>query len=260
MRERAEAVDGHLEVRSAPGRGTRVIVRLPRALAPAPDEKLVRGIRMLLVDDHPLYLEGLRSLLASRGIHVVGQAHDGLEAQEMARDLRPDLILMDVHMPHCDGVEATRRIKAELPDVKIVMLTVAADSEVLFDALKSGASGYLLKSLDGRQFFSLLSRVLAGETVLSPSLAARVLAEFARPGTRLPAGEGTPALTPRQREVLELVAQGLANKEIAAALTISEATVKYHVSQILERLHLQSRHQLTQYVQERGLAPPLDDE
>ncbi len=258
MRERAESVGGGLEVRSASGRGTRVIVRLPLSLVPSPQEGLERGIRVLLVDDHPLYLEGLRGLLASRGLHVVGQARDGLEALEQARSLRPDLILMDVQMPRCDGVEATRRIKAELPEAKIVMLTVAAEGDILFEALKSGASGYLLKSLDGAQFFSLLADVMRGETVLSPALANQVLAEFARK----PDDEtvDTAPLTPRQHEVLELVAQGPTNQEIARALYVSEATVKYHVSQILERLHLQSRYQLAQYAQERGLAPPLDDE
>ncbi|TEU18821.1 MAG: response regulator transcription factor, partial [Anaerolineales bacterium] len=197
-------------------------------------------MRVLLVDDHPLYLEGLRGLLASRGLHVVGQARDGLEALEQARSLRPDLILMDVQMPRCDGVEATRRIKAELPEAKIVMLTVAAEGDILFEALKSGASGYLLKSLDGAQFFSLLADVMRGETVLSPALANQVLAEFARK----PDDEtvDTAPLTPRQHEVLELVAQGPTNQEIARALYVSEATVKYHVSQILERLHLQSRY------------------
>jgi len=258
MRERAESVGGGLEVRSAPGRGTRVFVRLPLSLVPSPQEGLERGIRVLLVDDHPLYLEGLRGLLASRGLHVVGQAHDGLEAQEQARALHPDLILMDVHMPRCDWVEATRRIKADLPDTKIVMLTVAAEGDILFEALKSGASGYLLKSLDGAKFFSLLADVMRGETVLSPALANQVLAEFARK----PDDETVDAapLTPRQHEVLELVAQGPTNQEIARALYVSEATVKYHISQILERLHLQSRYQLAQYAQERGLAPPLDDE
>jgi len=246
MRERAEAVGGSLEIRSAPGEGTRIIVRLPCALAPSPADgtEPAGGTRVLLVDDHPLYLEGLRSLLASRGLHVVGQAHNGLAAQEQARALRPDLILMDVHMPTCDGLEATRRIRAEWPEVRIVMLTMAADDEVLFEALKAGASGYLLKSLDGRQFFSLLARVLAGEAVLSPSLAGRVLAEFASEK------EDEPLLTQRQQQVLELVAQGQTNKEIARTLHVSEATVKYHVSQILERLHLQSRHQLAAYAQE----------
>jgi DNA-binding NarL/FixJ family response regulator/anti-sigma regulatory factor (Ser/Thr protein kinase) len=283
MRERAESVGGGLEVRSAPGEGTRVIVRMPRALVSFSGEEWGRGVRVLLVDDHPLYLEGLRSLFAARGIHVIGEAYDGLEALDMARALHPDLILMDVHMPRCGGVEATRRIKAELPDVRIVILTMAADGDTLFEALKGGASGYLLKSLDGAQFFSLLTKAMEGETVLSPALAARMLAEFARreiepgstegemePEDRVPAHperdrrtrpeQGRRALTVRQREVLELVAQGLTNKEIADALYVSEATVKYHVSQVLERLYLQSRHQLARYAQEHGPAPPLDDE
>jgi PAS domain S-box-containing protein len=258
MRERAESVGGGLEVRSALGEGTCVIVRVPLSLVPSPQERLVRGVRVLLVDDHPLYLEGLRGLLASRGLHVVGQAHDGLEALEQARALHPELILMDVQMPRCDGVEATQRIKAELPEVKIVMLTMASEGHILFEALKSGASGYLLKSLDGAKFFSMLADVMRGETVLSPALASQVLAEFARK----PDDEtvDTSPLTPRQQEVLELVAQGTTNQEIARALYVSESTVKYHVSQILERLHLQSRYQLAQYAQERGLAPPLYDE
>ncbi|MBN1249655.1 MAG: response regulator [Anaerolineae bacterium] len=245
MRERAESVGGELEVRSAPGEGTRIVVRLPCSLLPSPDDPFGRGLRVLLVDDHPLYLEGLHSLLASRGVHVVGEAYDGLEAQAKARALRPDLILMDVQMPRCDGVEATRCIKAELPQVQIVMLTMAADDETLFDALKAGASGYLLKNLEGAQFFSLLRQVMKGETVISPALASRVLAEFAQPGDV--AEEKKPILTARQREVLELVAQGLTNKEIAVRLHVTEQTIKYHVSQILERLQLKSRHQLAHY-------------
>jgi len=187
-------------------------------------------------------------------MQVVGMAHDGLEAQAMARELRPDLILMDVQMPNCDGLEATRSIAAELPEIKIVMLTMAAEGETLFEALKGGASGYLLKSLDGSRFFSLLADVMRGETVISPALANLVLSDFARSE-----GDDIGArtiLTARQGEVLELAARGLSNKEIAGALHVSEATVKYHVSQILERLQLRSRHQLAQYAQERGLAPP----
>jgi DNA-binding NarL/FixJ family response regulator/two-component sensor histidine kinase len=246
MRERAESVGGSLEVRSAPGRGTQVIVGLPASLSAVDDVPLAGGLRVLLVDDHPLYLEGLHGLLAARGVQVVGVAHDGVEAQAQARALQPDLILMDVQMPRCDGVEATRRIKAELEQVQVVMLTMAADEETLFEALKAGASGYLLKNLAGAQFFALLRQVMAGETVISPALASRVLDEFAGPGEGAPVDE--PVLTARQREVLELVAQGLTNKEVAAALHITERTVKYHVSQILERLQLKSRHQLARYV------------
>jgi len=258
MRERAESVGGNLEVRSVPGQGCHVIVRLPLALVPPAQEELARGVRVLLVDDHPLYLEGLRTLLSGRGMQVVGMAHDGLEAQALALELRPDLILMDVQMPHCDGLEATRSIATAWPEVKIVMLTMAAEGKTLFEALKGGASGYLLKSLDGTRFFSLLADVMRGETVISPALANQVLSEFARTDG-LDTGDTT-TLTARQREVLELVARGLSNKEIAGTLHLSEATVKYHVSQILDRLQLRSRHQLAHYAQERGLAPPPADE
>ncbi|MEJ2707245.1 MAG: response regulator, partial [Anaerolineales bacterium] len=165
IRERAVAVGGSLEVRSKPGEGTRIIVQMPRTLSQT-QGAMGMGVRVLLVDDHPLYLEGLRSLLASRGFQIIGVAHDGLQAQSLAYDLRPDLILMDVQMPRCNGLEATKRIKQKLPDTKIVMLTIAASEDTLFEALKYGASGYLLKSLDGRQFFTLLANVLEGETVL----------------------------------------------------------------------------------------------
>ncbi len=260
MRERAEAVGGRLEVRSSPGAGTSIIVRLPRAL-PQAQTAIGYGVRVLLVDDHPLYLEGLRSLLASRGFQVIGTAQDGLQAQSLARNLRPDLILMDVNMPRCDGLEATKHIKQELPDTKIVMLTVAAEGDTLFGALKYGASGYLLKSLEGRQFFTLLANVLAGEIILSPELASMALAEFIRSGTEPPSEtDESVALTRRQNEVLELTAQGLSNKEIANKLHITEATAKYHVSQILERLHLKSRYQLVHYARERGNASSRDGE
>jgi PAS domain S-box-containing protein len=252
MCERAEAVDGRLEVRSAPGEGTSIFVRLPRALSQT-QTTLGDSVRVLLVDDHPMYLDGLRSLLASRGFQVVGTASDGIQAQSMARDLRPDLILMDIHMPRCDGLEATKHIKEELPDTKIVMLTIAAEGDTLFEALKYGASGYLLKSLEGRQFFTLLANVLEGETTLSPEMATMALAEFTRMETALPPKtDESVSLTTRQNEVLELTAQGLSNKEIANALHITEATVKYHVSQILDRLHLKSRYQFAKYVRDRG--------
>lgn len=249
MRERAEAVGGSLEVRSAEGEGTQVIVRLPRVLE-TPAEEEVRGLRMMVVDDHPLYREGLRNMLSARGIQVVGVAHDGLEAQDLAREHQPDLILMDVEMPRCDGVEATRHIKAELSDTKIVMLTVAADDDTIFKALKNGASGYLLKSVEERHFFTLLTEVMRGETVLSPAVAERVLSAFVKGEDESAAGEAdVPTLTVRQLEVSELVTQGLTNKEIAERLHVTEVTVKYHVSQILERLQLRSRHELARYTQ-----------
>jgi len=261
MRERAEAVDGSLEVRSSSGEGTQVIVHLPRVLETS-QEEAVRGLRVLLVDDHPLYLEGLRNLLSARGVQVIGMAHDGLKAQELARKLRPNLILMDVEMPRCNGLEAARRIKAELPDIKIVMLTVAAEDETLFEALKSGASGYLLKSLNRIQFFNLLAEVMRGETVLSPTLAGRVLDAF-KQGENILNTQTAPAsvpsstaatfpeLTPRQGEILTLVAQGLTYKEIGAKIYISEAAIKYHMGQILERLQLRSRREAAMYAQRK---------
>jgi two-component system NarL family response regulator len=218
MRERAEAIGGDLEVRSSPGEGTSIVVHLPRTLSQI-QTAIGKGVRVLLVDDHPLYLEGLRSLLASRGFQVIGTAHDGRQAQSLALELRPDLILMDVNMPICDGVEATKHIKKELPDTKVVMLTVATSGETLFEALKYGASGYLLKSLEGRKFFTLLANVLDGETTLSPELASLVLTEFARSGVQPSAKtDEEVTLTGRQNEVLELVTQGLSNKEISLFL------------------------------------------
>jgi PAS domain S-box-containing protein len=251
MRERAEAVGGSLEVRSAPGEGTSIIVQLPRTLSQM-ETSSGKVARVLLVDDHPLYLDGLRSLLAARGFQVVGTAHDGNQAQLLARHLRPDLILMDIQMPRCDGLEATKHIKEELPETKIVMLTVAAEGDTLFEALKYGASGYLLKSLEGKQFFNLLDNVLEGETTLSPEMATMVLKEFAKQGIEIPPKtDEAVTLTRRQNEVLELTALGLSNKEIANKLHITEATVKYHVSQILDRLHLKSRYQLAQYARKK---------
>lgn len=250
MRERAESVGGTLELRSAPGRGTQLIVRLPRRWD-GPEEEMVRGLRVLLVDDHPLYVEGLRNLLATRGVQVVGVAHDGIEAQSLARSLQPDLILMDVEMPQRDGLEATARIKAEQPQIKIVMLTMAARGETLLEALRRGASGYLLKSLEGAQFFQMLREVMRGETVLSPQLAAEVLENLTVEAQPEPAAPNLPAdLSERQVEVLMLVSQGLRNRDIAERLHITERTVKFHVGQILERLHLRSRHELARY------APP----
>ena len=216
-------------------------------------------MKVLLVDDHLLFLEALQNLLAARGIEVAGTARDGLDALAQARALRPDVILMDIGMPRCDGLAATRVIKAELPDVKIVMLTVSAEDEDLFEAIKSGASGYLLKSLDAGQFFELLSDLERGEVALSNGMAARVLEEFARQAGRAePATEvgeeDTPGLTPRQREVLTLVARGLKYKEVGAALCLSESTIKYHMGEILERLHLRNRAQAIAYAARSGLA------
>jgi DNA-binding NarL/FixJ family response regulator len=255
MQERAEKVGGTLRVRSKPGEGTQIIVRIPKLLEVDPEEE-IRGWRVLIVDDHQLILEGMHNLLRTRGVQVVGLAQDGLQAQAMAAQLQPNLILMDVEMPVCDGLEATRQIKAQWPQMKVVMLTAVTDEEKLFTALRYGASGYLLKSVDGSQFFHMLAAALRGETVLSPQLAAKVLTQFAQtPPQSAPASpdaesesvEEEVTLTFRQQEVLELVVQGLTNQEIADRLSLSERTIKHHVSQILARFQLKSRYELSRF-------------
>jgi PAS domain S-box-containing protein len=254
MSERAEQIGGRLEVHSAPGKGAQIRLFVPCATtgsAPESDDVAVlQRIRVLLVDDQPLFLDGLRNLLRAHGITVVGTARDGIEAHAQARALLPDVIVMDVEMPRCDGVEATRRIKAELPDIKVVMLTVSDAEDKLFAALRSGASGYLLKNLDANEFCQLLAGVMRGEAPLAPVMAGRVLDEFAQ---RPPLSANTidPALTPHQSKILTLVAQGKLYKEVAAELNLSEKTIKYHMGQILDRLHLESREQAIAYARRR---------
>ena len=214
-------------------------------------------MRVLLVDDHPLFLDGMKTLLTLHDIEVVATARDGFEALEKARAVKPEVILMDVQMPRLNGIAATRLIKAEQPGVKIVMLTMAEDDTELFEALKSGANGYLLKTEDTDRFLRLLSGVVAGEMPLSPGLAERVLQEFARQGRDIESA-GTPIehenpLTPRQMEVLILVAQGLTYKEVGAKLFLSEVTIKYHMGEIINRLHLENRRQAIEYARRTGL-------
>jgi DNA-binding NarL/FixJ family response regulator len=208
-------------------------------------------MRTLLVDDHPLFLDGLKNLLTLRGIEVVGTARDGMEALEKARTLRPEIILMDIQMPNLDGLAATRLIKAELPDVKIVMLTMSAQDEDLFEAIKCGACGYLLKTEDTDEFFSSLMGLTRGEVPLSPGLAGRVLEEFAQQAMKSKsiksAETKTEELSARQIQVLTLVAQGLTYKEVGAKLCLAERTIKYHIGEIIERLHLENRFQAIQY-------------
>jgi len=214
-------------------------------------------VKVLLVDDHPLFLEGLKTLLTIRGIEVVGTARDGLEALEKARALKPEVILMDIQMPRLNGLAATRLIKTEQPKVKIVMLTMSENDEDLFEAIKSGACGYLLKAEETDKFFELLLGLMRGEVPLSPGLAGRVLKEFARhgglSGTVEQAAEKQEALTARQMEVLTLLAQGLTYKEIGAQLFIAERTVKYHMGEIIERLHLDNRRQVIDYARRMKL-------
>ena len=213
-------------------------------------------MKILLVDDHPLFLDGLKNLLSGRGVQVVGTARGGLEALDKARSLRPAVILMDIHMPGCDGLTATRLIQAELPQIKIVMLTMSSDDDDLFEAIKSGASGYLLKTLDTDEFMARLMQVEDGETPLSPGLATRILQQFGRQAGEARAPEEAEpggALSPRELEVLALVAQGLTYKETGARLGLTERTIKYHMGEIIARLHLQNRAQVIEYARRSGL-------
>jgi DNA-binding NarL/FixJ family response regulator len=235
--------------------------------SPRPDFPL----RVLLVDDHPLFLEGLRNLLVSEGIDVVGLAHDGLDALAQTRHLRPDVILMDIQMPRCDGVSATRLITAELPECKVVMLTVSGDEQELFEAVKSGASGYLLKSLDAADFFMYLDELQAGHPPFSPGLAEKVLKEFShqavKPVTqtaqtdraRANESQGIP-LSSRQSQILTLVAQGQTYSQVAVTIGIAERTVKYHMAEILDHLHLRNRAQVIAYAAQSGLVSRQRDE
>jgi len=214
-------------------------------------------MKVLLVDDHPLFLEGLQNLLRARSIEVVGTAQDGREALTQTRLLRPDVILMDIHMPRCDGLEATRLIKREMPEVQIVILTMSAEDQYLFEAIKEGASGYLLKSLHADQFFDLLSGLARGEAPMTRDLAAKILTEFAHqahaqasPATTQDAPD---TLTERQLEVLQLMAQGQTNQEIAERMFITERTVKHHISEILQKLHLRNRVQVVAYAVRTGM-------
>jgi DNA-binding NarL/FixJ family response regulator len=214
-------------------------------------------MNILLVDDHTLFRESLQNLLNLHGYQVVGTAGDGLEALEKARRLHPDLILMDIEMPGCDGLTATRLIKAEMPDTKIVMLTVAQQDESLFESFKSGASGYLLKNSRAKQLLLHLSQLAEGQAALSPGLADKILEEFARMGRQLESNseqiEQTADLTARQREILTLIVEGMTYEQMGKTLCLSERTIRYHVGEIIQRLNLENRAQVIAYAARMGL-------
>jgi DNA-binding NarL/FixJ family response regulator len=213
-------------------------------------------VRVLLVDDHALFRAGLASLFKAWGVEVAGEASDGDEAIAKARELKPDVIFMDIHMPQRNGLEATRAIKAESPETTIVMLTVSDDEHDLFEAIKSGAEGYLLKNLQEEEFAEMVGRVSQGEPALSPGLARKLLREFAG-GRRQERTDDDGGLTERERQVLEHVARGSTNKEIGASLVISENTVNFHMRNILSKLHLRNRAQVVAWAIEHGIDPSV---
>ena len=221
--------------------------------------------RVLLVDDHALFREGLGMIIASQpDLEVVGEAGDGLEAIVKAAELTPDLVLLDIQMPGCDGLEAARRIKQSNPGIVIVMLTVRDDEEKLFEAIKSGAQGYLLKNMHSQELIAMLRAALSGEPAITPRLAGRMLEEFRRLSAlsrqddarqkKSPASAGEAIeLSPRELEVLALVAQGLADKEIAHTLSLSVHTVKSHLRSILAKLQVSGRREAARLAKEKGL-------
>ncbi|MGH3440972.1 MAG: response regulator [Nitriliruptorales bacterium] len=207
-------------------------------------------IRIVIADDHELFRRGLRMVLEDEeDIDVVGEAGDGEEAVTLVVDEVPDVVVMDVRMPTVSGIEAARRIKDDLPATKILMLTISDEEDDLYEAIKAGANGYLLKEISIDEIGNAVRSVQAGQSLISPSMASKLLNEFAAMVKKEEEKEEVPQprLTPREMEVLEHVAQGMNNREIAKALFISENTVKNHVRNILEKLHLHSRMEAVVY-------------
>lgn len=208
------------------------------------------AIRVMICDDHALFRRGLHMVLESEeGMAVVGEAEDGEEAIRKAQELAPDVVLMDVRMPRVTGIEAARAIAEVHPSTKIVMLTVSDEEDDLYDAIKAGATGYLLKEISIEEVADAIRAVVSGQSLISPSMASKLLTEFTNLARKADEKQAVPSprLTDRELEVLKLVAQGMSNREIAGELYISENTVKNHVRNILEKLHLHSRMEAVVY-------------
>jgi two-component system NarL family response regulator len=206
------------------------------------------NIRVLICDDHALFRRGLVMVLESEeGIEVVAEAEDGEDAVVKAEETAPDVILMDVRMPKMSGIEATRAIADVVPTTKILMLTVSDEEEDLYEAVKAGATGYLLKEISIEEVANAIRAVTTGQSLISPSMASKLLSEFNNLAKQAQQKVLAPKLTDRELQVLKLVAQGLSNREVAEQLFISENTVKNHVRNILEKLHLHSRMEAVVY-------------
>jgi len=211
-------------------------------------------IRVLVADDHAIVREGLRALIETEpGMTLVGEASDGIEAIRLARALKPDVILLDLVMPHKDGLAAIAEIKRDQPKARILVLTSFAEDDKVFPAIKAGALGYLLKDTTPQGLLQAIRDVYQGESSLHPTIARKLISELHRPSSPPPAGE---ELTEREVQVLGLVAQGLSNQEIADHLVISERTVRKHVSNVLGKLHLANRTQATLYAIRTGIVEP----
>ena len=214
-------------------------------------------VRVMLVDDDDLMRAGLRSVLSSDDtIEVAGEAGDGGEALGRVRETRPHVVLMDIRMPGVDGISATREVLAGSPDVKVVVLTTFEDDDYIFDALSAGASGFLLKRTKPEDLISAIHTVADGDSLLSPSVTRRVIDRMATQPVAGLSGARLEKLTPREREVLELIGRGLSNREIAESFVIEESTVKTHVKRILTKLELRDRVQAVILAYETGLIRP----
>jgi DNA-binding NarL/FixJ family response regulator len=214
------------------------------------------SVRVLIVDDDDLMRAGLRGVLSSdQAIEVVGEAGDGREAAYRTRLLRPDVVLMDVRMPDLDGISATRELLTTFPEVKVVILTTFEQDDYIFGALNAGASGFLLKRTRPEELIAAIHTIAAGDSLLSPSVTSRVIERMAgRPGLDGARDPRLAELTPRETEVLELVARGLSNREIAAELVIEESTVKTHLKRVLAKLEVRDRVQAVIFAYESGIA------
>lgn len=215
-------------------------------------------VRVLVVDDHTLFRRGIVTVLANQeSIKVVGEATNGLEAIEKATKLTPDVIVMDLNMPQCSGLEATQALQTRMPQVKILVLTVSDNEVDLFHAIKFGATGYILKNTEPEELVQAIHHIAQGGVIVSPKMASKLLTEFRGSGRHMAeeVAEEEANLSPREEEVLQLVARGATNREIADSLFISENTVKTHLRNILDKLHLANRSQAAAYAVKRGLVP-----
>jgi DNA-binding NarL/FixJ family response regulator len=214
------------------------------------------GPGVLIADDQELVRTGFRLILSAHGISVVGEASDGVAAVAAARRLRPDVVLMDIRMPAMDGLEATRRVLAQAPDCRVIILTTFDLDHYVYAALAAGASGFLLKDVTPAHLAAAVRLVDTGDALLAPSITRRLVERFASPGRAPSVHPGLASLTPREREVLTLMGQGWSNSELAEALTLSEATVKTHVARIFAKLNLRDRAQAVVLAYETGLVSP----